>query len=70
MKFHTQQIQTEKGLLVGLPLPEWQKLLKKFRYMEQKLDAEKTLRTSLKEIKDIQEGKLKPLTLKEFFDEL
>ena len=70
MKFHTQQIQTEKGLLVGLPLPEWQKLLKKFRYMEQKLDAEKTLRTSLKEIKDLQEGKLKPLTLKEFFDEL
>jgi hypothetical protein len=70
MKFHTQQIQTEQGLLVGLPLPEWQKLLKKFRYMEQKLDAEKTLRSSLKEIKDIQEGKLKPLTLKEFFDEL
>ena len=70
MKFHTQQIQTEKGLLVGLPLLEWQKLLKKFRYMEQKLDAEKTLRTSLKEIKDLQEGKLKPLTLKEFFDEL
>ena len=70
MKFHTQQIQTEQGLLVGLPLPEWQKLLKKFRYMEQKLDAEKTLRTSLKEIKDLQEGKLKPLTLKEFFDEL
>ncbi len=70
MKFHTQQIQTEQGLLVGLPLPEWQKLLKKFRYMEQKLDAEKTLRSSLKEIKDIQEGRLKPLTLKEFFDEL
>jgi len=70
MKFHTQQIQTEQGLLVGLPLPEWQKLLKKFRYMEQKLDAEKTLRSSLKEIKEIQEGKLKPLTLKEFFDEL
>ncbi len=70
MKFHTQQIQTEQGLLVGLPLPEWQKLLKKFRYMEQKLDAEKTLRTSIKEIKDTQEGKLKPLTPKEFFDEL
>ena len=70
MKFHTQQIQTEQGLMVGLPLPEWQKLLKKFRYMEQKLDAEKTLRSSLREIKDIQEGKLKPLTLKEFFDEL
>ena len=28
MTFHTQQIQTEQGLLVGLPLPEWQKLLK------------------------------------------
>jgi hypothetical protein len=70
MKFHTQQIQTEQGVLIGLPLPEWQKLLKKFRYMEQKLEAEKTLRSSLKEIKDIKEGKVKPLTLKEFFDEL
>jgi hypothetical protein len=25
MKFHTQQIQTEQGVLIGLPLPEWQK---------------------------------------------
>ena len=70
MTFHTQQIQTEQGLLVGLPMPEWQKLLKKFRKMEQKLEAEKTLRSSLKEIKDIGEGKIQPLTLKEFFDEL
>lgn len=52
MKFHTQQIQTEQGVLIGLPLPEWQKLLKKFRYMEQKLEAKKTLRSSLKEIKE------------------
>ena len=70
MTFHTQQIQTEQGLLVGLPLPEWQKLLKKFRKMEQKLEAEKTLRSSLKEIKDVKDGKIQPLTLKEFFDEL
>ena len=35
MTFHTQQIQTEQGLLIGLPMPEWQKLLKKFRKMEQ-----------------------------------
>ena len=70
MIFHTQQIQTEQGLLVGLPMPEWQKLLKKFRKMEQKLETEKTLRSSLKEIKDIKEGKIQPLTLKEFFDEL
>ena len=70
MTFHTQQIQTEQGLLVGLPLPEWQKLLKKFRKMEQKLEAEKTLRSSLKEIRDIKDGKIQPLTLKEFFDEL
>ena len=70
MTFHTQQIQTEQGLLVGLPLPEWQKLLKKFRKMEQKLEAEKTLRSSFKEIKDIKDGKIQPLTLKEFFDEL
>ena len=70
MTFHTQQIQTDKGVLIGLPVSEWEKLMKRYRYLEQRMSFEKRITNSLKEIKEIEAGRKKAMTLKEFLDEI
>ena len=70
MTFHTQQIQTDQGVLIGLPVSEWEKLMKRYRYLEQRMSFEKRIKNSLKEIEEIQAGRKKAMTLKEFLDEI
>ena len=70
MIFHTQQIQTDQGVLIGLPVSEWEKLMKRYRYLEQRKALEKRIENSLREVKEIEEGKRQPMSLKDFFDAL
>lgn len=70
MTFHTQQIQTDQGVLIGLPVSEWEKLMKRYRYLEQRKALEKRIEKSLREVKEIEEGKRQPMSLKDFFDAL
>lgn len=70
MTFHTQQIQTDQGVLIGLPVSEWEKLMKDYRKLKQKKALEKRIENSLREVKEIEEGKRQPMSLKDFFDAL
>ena len=70
MTFHTQRIQTDQGVLIGLPVSEWEKLMKRYRYLEQRKALEKRIENSLREVKEIEEGKRQPMSLKDFFDAL
>jgi hypothetical protein len=70
MTFHTQQIQTDQGVLIGLPVLEWEKLMKRYRYLEQRKALEKRIENSLREVKEIEAGRKKGITLKEFLEEL
>jgi hypothetical protein len=70
MTFHTQQIQTDQGVLIGLPISEWEKLMKDYRKLKQKKALEKRIENSLREVKEIEEGKRQPMSLKDFFDAL
>lgn len=69
MTFHTQQIQTDQGVLIGLPVSEWEKLMKEYKKFKEKEAFEKRLTASFKEIKEIEAGRKKAMTLKEFLDE-
>ena len=70
MTFHTQQIETDQGVLIGLPISEWEKLMKRYRYLEQRISFEKRIAKSLKEIKEIEAGRKRAITLKEFLEQL
>jgi hypothetical protein len=70
MIFHTQQIQTDQGVLIGLPVSEWEKLMKDYKKLKQKKALEKRIENSLREVKEIEEGKRQPMSLKDFFDAL
>ena len=70
MTFHTQQIQTDQGMLIGLPVSEWEKLMKEYRKFKEREAFEKRLTASFKEIKEIEAGRKKTMTLTEFFNEL
>ena len=70
MTFHTQQIQTDQGVLIGLPVSEWEKLMKDYKKLKQKKAFEKRIENSLREVKEIEEGKRQPMSLKDFFDAL
>ncbi len=70
MTFHTQQIQTEQGILIGLPVSEWEKLMKEYKKLKEKEAFQKRLTSSFKEIKEIEAGRMKATTLKDFLNEL
>ena len=54
--------------LVQMPVKDWDLLQEKFTRYEQLLKVKKDLQASFREVKQIQEGKLKILTLKEAFN--
>ena len=63
---HIQYITDTTGRkLVQIPVEDWDSLQEKFSIYEQLLKVKRDLKASFGEIKQMQQGKLKKMTLKE-----
>ena len=63
---HIQYITDTKGRkLVQMPVEDWDLLQEKFNRYEQLLKVKRDLKASFSEIKQMQQGKLKKMSLKE-----
>lgn len=66
---HIQYITDTTGRkLVQIPVEDWDSLQEKFSRYEQLLKVKRDLKASFGEIKQMQQGKLKKMSLKEAFN--
>jgi cell shape-determining protein MreC len=66
---HIQYITDVTGRkLVQMPIEDWDSLQEKFSRYEQLLKVKRDLKASFSEIKQMQQGKLKKISLKEAFN--
>ncbi|PWK22988.1 hypothetical protein LV89_03256 [Arcicella aurantiaca] len=66
---HIQYITDTTGRkLVQIPIEDWNSLQEKFSKYEQLLKVKRDLKASFGEIKKMQQGKLKKISLKEAFN--
>ena len=66
---HIQYITDTTGRkLVQMPVEDWDSLQEKFNRYEQLLKVKRDLKASFSEIKQMQQGKLRKISLKETFN--
>ena len=72
MTLHPNYVVNDKGqkVFVQVPLKEWERLLDEIKKLRNLLEFREELKTAFQEVREIQQGKRKAVTLKDFLNEV
>ncbi len=72
MQLHVQYLTDDSGAktAVQIPFSEWRKFVADYNHLRQCKKLKASLETAFREVDDIRKGKVKPVTLDEFLNEI